>query len=208
MATADAVATRSLCSRAHVGAVIVSEDNIVRAASYNGPAPGFDHKDQECSFWCRRATADELMPTYEDCWSTHAEMSAIARADRSTLDYATLYVTSAVCMPCAKVIPQTGITRVVHRVDASAAHRDPDRVENYLSSVGIEVARVVDTPESIQAEFHAVNTEALMELAGFLSDSSCGSSSCSHIDCMMFQKAVVALISYSDLVTAIGLDET
>lgn len=141
MATADAVAARSLCSRAHVGAVIVSKDNIVRAASYNGPAPGFDHRDQECTSWCQRSTAKELMPTYDDCWSTHAEMSAIARADRSTLDYATLYVTSAVCMACAKVIPQTGVTRVMHRVEESAAHRQPDRVEDYLRSVGIEIVR-------------------------------------------------------------------
>jgi len=207
MMTADAVAARSLCSRAQVGAVIVSADNIVRAASYNGPAPGFDHGGKECSFWCRRATADELMPTYEDCWSTHAEMSAIARADRSTLDYATLYVTSAMCMPCAKVIPQTGITRVIHRVDASAAHREPDRVENYLSSVGIEVARMVDTPESIQAAFHRVDTTALTELAGFVSDSTCGSSNCNHVDCTMFQRAVVAILDYIELVTSVGLDQ-
>lgn len=206
MATADAVAARSLCSRAKVGAVIVSEDNIVRAASYNGPPPGFNHREKECSFWCRRATADELMPTYEDCWSTHAEMSAIARADRSTLEDATIYVTSAMCMPCAKVIPQTGISQVVHRVEPSAAHRDPTRVEEFLASMGIEVLRVIDTPASVQAAYENVNLEFLIQLISFIHDSRCQSPDCTHVDCTMFAGAAEELTNYAELVVALGLD--
>lgn len=206
MATADVVAARSLCSRAKVGAVIVSEDNIVRAASYNGPPPGFQHQEMECSFWCRRATADELMPTYEDCWSTHAEMSAIARADRSTLEGATIYVTSAVCMPCAKVIPQTGITHVVHRVEQSSMHRNPDRVEEFLYSMGIEVSRVVDTPSAVQASFHPVNVDHVIELASFVYDAACQNESCEHVDCRAFTQASEKLTAYAELAVTLGLD--
>lgn len=208
MATADVVAARSLCSRAKVGAVIVSEDNIVRAASYNGPPPGFKHNEKECSFWCRRATADELMPTYEDCWSTHAEMSAIARADRSTLEGATIYVTSAMCMPCAKVIPQTGITHVVHRVEESAAHRSPDRVEDFLDSMGVDITRVIDTPESVRASFVPVDVERVLQAATFIFNATCNDTSCEHIDCTEFMYGAAALTAYADLASILGLGES
>lgn len=141
MATADAVAERSLCVRAQVGAVIVTNDNRVQAASYNGPPPGFSHLDRKCNFWCDRASAapTDLHPEYHDCPSTHAEMSALARSPRS--EGATIYITGACCMSCAKVIPQTGITRVMHRVAFSDMHRDPEKVEAFLRACGVEVHR-------------------------------------------------------------------
>jgi dCMP deaminase len=143
MHTANAVAKRSLCTRAQVGAVIVTVDNVVVAASYNGPPPKFLHYDRPCTEWCERAQGvKDLSPAYLDCPSTHAEMSAIARADRSECQGATLYVTDAVCYPCAKVIPQTGITRVVHSVRENAIHRQPEKVELFLELMGIQIIRV------------------------------------------------------------------
>lgn len=144
MTTAAAVASRSLCSRAKVGAVIVSSDNVVRAASYNGPPPTYPHANRECKDWCPRAIASEtgeLSPTYDDCPSSHAEMNALARADTSRLAGATLYVTGAVCYQCAKVIPQTGITRVVHHVSEDEAHRRPDEVEAFLRRMHVHIER-------------------------------------------------------------------
>ena len=43
-----AVAKRSLCDRRQVGAVIVSADNRVQAAGYNGPRPGYQHEEMGC----------------------------------------------------------------------------------------------------------------------------------------------------------------
>jgi dCMP deaminase len=142
MLMADTISHRSLCSRAQVGAVIVSSDNRVVSASYNGPPPNFTHLNRPCTEWCPRAKPGlHLDPLYDDCPATHAEMSAIARADWSNCAGATIYVTGAMCMSCAKVIPQTGITRVVQRVREVEAHRNPESVESFLFQCGIAVER-------------------------------------------------------------------
>lgn len=78
---------------------------------------------------------------YHDCVATHAELNALVRADASKLKGATMYISGAVCSECAKVIPQTGIVRVVQRVHASDSHRRPDEVEEYLRKMGMEVVR-------------------------------------------------------------------
>lgn len=55
MATAEVAASRSLCSRARVGAVIISIDMRVIATGRNGPPQFFPHNEQPCTEWCPRA---------------------------------------------------------------------------------------------------------------------------------------------------------
>lgn len=55
MHVAGAVAGRSLCTRAHVGAVIVDAQNRIVATGYNGPPRGFVHHDEPCDKWCSRS---------------------------------------------------------------------------------------------------------------------------------------------------------
>jgi dCMP deaminase len=141
MAMADSVGQRSLCSRAKIGCVIVTRDNRVESATYNGPAPAFDHHELECDHWCERMMTGEKGVNYDTCPSTHAEASAIARSDWSRLQGATLYVNGSCCQNCSKLIAQTGIKRVVHRVTESMAYRHPELVEQYLRSMLIEVRR-------------------------------------------------------------------
>lgn len=141
MATAFAVAGRSLCSRAQVGAAIVTADNRVQAVSYNGPPPSFNHAGMPCTVWCPRSTAKTKTEDYTDCPASHAEMAAIARADWSQLDGGTIYVTGAVCYGCAKLILQTNLANVVHVVRPSEAHRHPADVEAFLLNNGVRVHR-------------------------------------------------------------------
>ena len=62
LAIADVVAQRSLCSRAQVGAVIVSLDQIIVSTGRNGPPRFFQHNEQPCTSWCERAKqADEYV---------------------------------------------------------------------------------------------------------------------------------------------------
>ena len=69
----------------------------------------------------------------------HAEPNAITKVAKSGNNSkgATLYVTASPCVECAKVIIQSGITRVVYR----DAYRLTDGVD-LLKAAGIEVEQV------------------------------------------------------------------
>jgi len=139
---ADVISQRSLCVRAQVGCVIVTADNRVEAATYNGPAPAFDHHELPCTHWCQRMLDGERGSNYDSCPAGHAEANAIARSDWSHLHDAALFCSTAVCMNCAKLVTQTGIRRVFHRVYDDVGYRNPDAVEKYLREMRVEVYRV------------------------------------------------------------------
>lgn len=96
------VSSRASCPRASVGAVIVSADNRIVAAGYNGAPAG----EEDCL---------ELGCLMEDghCQrSLHAEVNAIAWAARSGVSVVgcRIYVTGkAVCRECAKVLKAAGV---------------------------------------------------------------------------------------------------
>lgn len=124
MEFAEIMKRRSRCSRDQVGCVIVTADNRVAAASYNGPPPGATESGKRpvpptgrCNEWCPRATNPVRDPAYADCYSNHAESNAIARADFTDIKGGTVYVTSTPCVSCAKNVAACGVGRVVFRVD-------------------------------------------------------------------------------------------
>lgn len=142
MKVAETVAERSLCDRAKVGCVVVSDNQSVLAVSYNGPPPGFPTAGT-CKNWCPRACGvGGVTSDYSNCPAVHAEVNAIARSDHSRLSGATVYSTRASCINCAKSIAASGIVRLVHKVDKTDMHRDPDGTEEFLRSCGVEVVRL------------------------------------------------------------------
>lgn len=101
MDVAAIVATRSTCSRAHVGVVIAREGRIL-TTGYNGAPAGMDH--------CTHTPDDR-----GGCQvSVHAEVNAIAYAARYgiSLEGAELYSTFMPCLPCAQVIINAGIREI------------------------------------------------------------------------------------------------
>lgn len=95
-------ASNSYCERRKVGALIVKEKMII-SDGYNGTPAGFEN-----------ICEDEEYKTKP--YVLHAEANAItkvAKSNNSSQD-ATLYVTSAPCMECSKLIIQSGIKRVVY----------------------------------------------------------------------------------------------
>lgn len=141
MHMADAIGPRSKCSRARVGVVIVSRDNRVISVGYNGP-PRDMEANGDCTNWCPRAMGLEPPDAlYDDCPAAHAETNAIARADYSEMQGATVYVTSSMCKGCAKVVANSGVRRVVQRVDPDQAFRSPERTEHFLRMCGLAVER-------------------------------------------------------------------
>lgn len=142
-----AIAQRSLCDRDQVGAVIVTSDNSVVSVGYNGPPSGFDHGDETCFLWCPRTTkalpssSSELCPGYTDCPSLHAEANALSVCDRTHREGGTLYITSAPCYGCAKLIANSGITHVVFAMnDRSRGRmsRGSQKALYFLEDCGID----------------------------------------------------------------------
>jgi len=144
MSFADSIARRSKCSRAQVGSVLVSGDQSVLSASYNGPPPNYP-AEGSCVSWCPRARGEGgTGSSYDNCPSVHAEVNAIARADHSRISGATVYTNRSTCYGCAKTLAAAGVVRVVHRVTNDDLHRDPDAVEEFLRTCGVVVERWSD----------------------------------------------------------------
>ena len=94
-------AENSYCRRRQVGALLV-KDKMIISDGFNGTPSGFDNV-------CEDAT-NHTFP-----YVLHAEANAITKVARSnnSSEDATLYVTAAPCIECAKLIIQAGIRRVV-----------------------------------------------------------------------------------------------
>lgn len=94
-------AENSYCRRRKVGALLV-KDKMIISDGFNGTPSGFDN-----------ICEDDNDKTYP--YVLHAEANAITKVARSnnSSDGATLYVTAAPCIECAKLIIQAGIKRVV-----------------------------------------------------------------------------------------------
>lgn len=141
---AETVARRSRCSRAQMGAVIVSQDNHVVATGYNGPAATWPESG-ECINWCERAQGKTALDNlYDGCPAIHAEANALLYVDRSRSLGGTIYIVSAPCMQCAKLISNSGIVRVVCRLKQADMHRNPYGVLDYLRKCNIEVTVIED----------------------------------------------------------------
>lgn len=139
MDVAETIARRSRCTRAQVGAVIVSRDQRISATGYNGPAANFAEPG-DCINWCPRAQGTAALDnTYDACPAIHAEANALLYVDRSRVEDGTIYVTGACCMQCAKLVSNSGISRVVMKIRDIDLHRKPELVVQYLEKCGIEV---------------------------------------------------------------------
>jgi dCMP deaminase len=149
MQVADAISQRSRCSRAQIGAVVVSKDQRISSTGYNGPASLFPTEEEECMSWCPRAQGlTTLDNTYDSCPSIHAEANALLYVDRSRVEGGTIYITDAACYQCAKLISNSGITRVVMRIGTRAAHRLPDATVEYFKKCNIDVVITEDVNDN------------------------------------------------------------
>ena len=107
MAMAEKLSELSHAKRSKVGALIVKDTHII-AEGYNGTPAGFDNNCEYIDYVDHMRTKREVL---------HAESNAIAKIAKSTNSSlgATLYVTLAPCLDCAKLIIQAGIARVVYK---------------------------------------------------------------------------------------------
>jgi dCMP deaminase len=129
METAETFAELSHARRLHVGAIIVKDDRII-SIGYNGMPAGWDNN-------CEDTLEDGTLKTKPEV--LHAESNAIAKLAKSSesgLD-ASLFVTHAPCIDCAKLIYQSGISSVYYR----DSYRDMAGL-NFLKQSGIKIEQI------------------------------------------------------------------
>ena len=109
-------AKNSYCKRRQVGALLVKNRMII-SDGFNGTPSGFENECEDDS----NTTKPYVL---------HAEANAITKVAKSgnSSEGATLYITTAPCIECAKLIIQAGIVRVVY-------------AEEYRMSEGIELLK-------------------------------------------------------------------
>ena len=145
--------------RLQVGAVIVKDDSVI-SYGYNGMPAGWDNNCEDKVFdpgaggWLDPEEIEAKYP-YEG-WHDgagrnvryglktkpevlHAESNAIAKLAKSHNSGvgATMFITHAPCLDCAKLIYQSGIGSVLYR----NAYRDTGGVE-FLEKSGVKVEQV------------------------------------------------------------------
>ena len=149
----------SHAQRLHVGAVVVKDDTVI-SYGYNGMPAGWDN-DCEDKVWDKGAggwlSPEEIEEQYPyEGWHEgagrdvryglktkpevlHAESNAIAKLAKSNNSGlgADLFVTHSPCLDCAKLIYQSGISRVWY----GANYRDDSGIK-FLEKSGVEVKQI------------------------------------------------------------------
>jgi len=105
MRIAVQAATRSTCSRKHVGAVIV-RDKTILSTGYNGSIRGMPHCDD----------VGHMMENSHCVATVHAEANAIIQAAKNgtSTNGADIYITASPCWNCFKLIANSGIQRILY----------------------------------------------------------------------------------------------
>ena len=152
MDVAERFAELSSARRLHVGAIVVKDDRII-SIGYNGMPSGWDNDCENTVFvaneevmgtdmlslgytqtdngnWIKLKTKPEVL---------HAETNAIAKLAKSNESGlgATMFITHAPCLDCAKLIYQSGIGSVLYR----NSYRDTSGVL-FLEKSGVTVTQV------------------------------------------------------------------
>jgi dCMP deaminase len=133
MKTAETFAELSHARRLHVGAIVVKDDRII-SIGYNGMPAGWDNN---CEDTIQHSDDTVTLKTKPEV--LHAETNAIAKLAKSNESGmgATMFITHAPCLDCAKLIYQSGISSVLYR----DAYRDTGGI-TFLVKSGVKVEQV------------------------------------------------------------------
>jgi dCMP deaminase len=135
MDVAERFAQLSSAVRLQVGAIVVKDDRII-SIGYNGMPAGWDNN---CEHELHQPVGRVNFVTKPEV--LHAESNAVAKLAKSSESGlgATMFVTHAPCMDCAKLIYQSGIDTVYYRT----SYRDTSGVD-FLAKSDVEVIKIGD----------------------------------------------------------------
>jgi dCMP deaminase len=136
MKAAEVYSQLSSARRLHVGCVVV-KDNTIIGIGYNGMPSGWDNNcedeiiiEEDEKFIKGLKTKPEVL---------HAETNALAKIARSTnsSDGASMFITHAPCLDCAKLVYQSGIKSVYYR----NSYKNTDGID-FLNKCNVEVTMI------------------------------------------------------------------
>jgi len=133
MAAAEVYSKLSSAKRLQVGCVVV-KDNTIIGIGYNGMPSGWTNDCEETI-----QHSDDTVELKTKPEVIHAEINSLAKIARSTnsSEGASVFVTHAPCLDCAKLIYQSGITSVYYR----NIYRDAKGID-FLKQCKVEVRKV------------------------------------------------------------------
>ena len=136
MKAAEVYSQLSSARRLHVGCVVV-KDNTIIGIGYNGMPSGWDNNcedeiiiEEDEKFIKGLKTKPEVL---------HAETNALAKIAKSTnsSDGASMFITHAPCLDCAKLVYQSGIKSVYYR----NSYRNTAGID-FLNKCNVEVIMI------------------------------------------------------------------
>ena len=135
MDVAERFAKLSSAVRLQVGAIVVKDDRII-SIGYNGMPSGWDNACEEVVPPNEWVEFEQLKTKPE---VLHAESNAIAKLAKSSESGlgATMFVTHAPCIDCAKLVYQSGIDTVYYKND----YRSTQGLE-FLTKSNVDVIKV------------------------------------------------------------------
>ena len=154
MKTAETFAELSHARRLHVGAIVVKDDRII-SIGYNGMPAGWDNNCEDKVYDLSRDFNGNYFPgsekeyPFEDDQGRyklrtkpevlHAETNAIAKLAKSNDSGlgADIFITHAPCIECAKLIFQSGISRVYY----GSQYRNDSGIR-FLEQSGIQIEQI------------------------------------------------------------------
>jgi dCMP deaminase len=136
MKAAEVYSQLSSARRLQVGCVVV-KDNTIIGIGYNGMPSGWNNNcedeitiEKDEKFIKGLKTKPEVL---------HAETNALAKIARSTnsSDGASIFITHAPCLDCAKLVYQSGIKSVYYR----NSYKNTDGID-FLNKCNVEVTMI------------------------------------------------------------------
>lgn len=114
MAIASATAKRATCPRRSVGCVLLDKNNFVIATGYNGVPRNFLHcTELPAKLSILTAKNYTACKGKEHCMAIHAEANALLYC-RDITEIRTVVTTCFPCFECAKLLLNTGMTKLVY----------------------------------------------------------------------------------------------
>lgn len=140
MLSALFLASRSTCSRAQVGTLLVKDKRII-ASGYNGSVHGEDHCDD----------VGHLMVDNHCIRTVHSEVNAITQCAKFGVETngAKVYVTHFPCLNCTKTLIQAGVDEVFYLND----YRVDEYAMKLLTQTGIKLTKLTLDKEDPLVKF-------------------------------------------------------